>query len=184
MPPAEARRCAAGCGWTPVGASGSTPAGRPMASVRGPASAEIASQKAMGFRGMHRRPGRLPCGAATLAALLGLVVSSPGAIAQTSPVLVWSSLDSGGATFAEMGGWRVSATVGQVGAGALTSGSLTLAGGFWGGGNVCGDGIVTGWEQCDDANLIDTDTCSSACTLGKCGDSVVQDPEACDDGNH
>ncbi len=31
---------------------------------------------------------------------------------------------------------------------------------------LCGDGIVSGGEQCDDGNLVDDDDCSNACTLG------------------
>ncbi|MBK7077457.1 MAG: DUF4215 domain-containing protein [Myxococcales bacterium] len=52
----------------------------------------------------------------------------------------------------------------------------------------CGDGFVDagapgGAEQCDDANAVDTDACTNACTLARCGDGVVGPGEACDDAN-
>ncbi len=52
----------------------------------------------------------------------------------------------------------------------------------------CGDGFVDtaapgGPEQCDDANSVDGDGCTNACTLPRCGDGVVQSGEACDDAN-
>ncbi len=48
----------------------------------------------------------------------------------------------------------------------------------------CGDGIVAGLEECDDANGSDTDDCTSACKLARCGDGIVQDgKDQCDDGN-
>jgi cysteine-rich repeat protein len=31
--------------------------------------------------------------------------------------------------------------------------------------HVCGDGVVEAEEQCDDANLVDDDTCHDDCTL-------------------
>ncbi len=51
---------------------------------------------------------------------------------------------------------------------------------------ICGDGTVDAdlGEECDDANMVDTDECTAACTLAICGDSIVQvGVEACDDGN-
>ena len=58
---------------------------------------------------------------------------------------------------------------------------------------VCGDGNKEGAEACDDANAVDGDGCSAACTLepdcttgvcvSKCGDGLKLPPEACDDGN-
>ncbi|HEU4731995.1 MAG TPA: OmpA family protein [Kofleriaceae bacterium] len=49
----------------------------------------------------------------------------------------------------------------------------------------CGDGRVSGAEQCDDGNADDTDGCTSACLIPPpvCGDGIVQAPEQCDDGN-
>jgi cysteine-rich repeat protein len=49
---------------------------------------------------------------------------------------------------------------------------------------VCGDGNVDPGEECDDANLDDTDACTSTCITAVCGDSLVQaGVEQCDDGN-
>ena len=49
---------------------------------------------------------------------------------------------------------------------------------------TCGDGFVrTGVEQCDDANVINTDTCTNLCKTPICGDGFVQGAEECDDGN-
>ena len=48
----------------------------------------------------------------------------------------------------------------------------------------CGDGVVhPEFEECDDGNLVDSDGCTSACTLPRCGDGLQQPGEACDDGN-
>lgn len=44
----------------------------------------------------------------------------------------------------------------------------------------CGDGLLTGAEQCDDGNTDDTDGCTTRCTLPACGDGVVQLTEECD----
>ncbi len=64
---------------------------------------------------------------------------------------------------------------------------------------VCGDGMITGNETCDDGNTVSGDGCSASCqeevgfhciTAGApcvktayCGDGIVQSPEVCDDGN-
>ena len=50
---------------------------------------------------------------------------------------------------------------------------------------VCGDGVVSGDEVCDDGNTKNGDYCSADCRLvtGKCGDGTRQESEACDDGN-
>jgi fibro-slime domain-containing protein len=50
---------------------------------------------------------------------------------------------------------------------------------------VCGDGIVSLGEGCDDGeNDGGYGECEPACKLGpRCGDGIVQDGEACDDGN-
>ena len=50
---------------------------------------------------------------------------------------------------------------------------------------VCGDGRITGMEQCDDgtANADVADTCRADCTLPSCGDGIVDAGEICDDGN-
>ena len=51
--------------------------------------------------------------------------------------------------------------------------------------SFCGDGVVNiGNEECDDGNLIDSDSCRNDCTRSLCGDGIVQEGlEACDDGN-
>jgi cysteine-rich repeat protein len=52
--------------------------------------------------------------------------------------------------------------------------------------NVCGDGIVTGDEECDDGNNWDGDGCSANCKKQGalfCGDGIVSGDEECDDGN-
>jgi cysteine-rich repeat protein len=45
----------------------------------------------------------------------------------------------------------------------------------------CGDGLVTGTEECDDSNSSDDDECLSNCMLA-CGDGVVNAIELCDTG--
>jgi cysteine-rich repeat protein len=45
----------------------------------------------------------------------------------------------------------------------------------------CGDGLVTGTEECDDSNSSDDDECLSNCMLA-CGDGVVNAVELCDIG--
>ena len=47
----------------------------------------------------------------------------------------------------------------------------------------CGDGEVTGNEQCDDGNTIDGDGCSHQCREERCGDQTQDVGEECDDGN-
>jgi len=47
--------------------------------------------------------------------------------------LTWSTVDGGGATWSEGGGYALGGTVGQPDAGVLSGGGYTLAGGFWGG---------------------------------------------------
>lgn len=49
----------------------------------------------------------------------------------------------------------------------------------------CGNGVVEGDEECDDANTIDSDECSNSCNFAACGDGIVQEwnGETCDDGN-
>jgi len=69
-----------------------------------------------------------------------------------------------------------------------------------GGPEVCGNGILTSSEACDDGNTDDGDGCSADClevlpgmvcsppgtlcrSLARCGDGFVAGPELCDDGN-
>ncbi len=46
--------------------------------------------------------------------------------------------------------------------------------------HVCGDGISTSPEGCDDGNNFDGDGCSSACTVEFCGDGIANNGEDCD----
>jgi fibro-slime domain-containing protein len=50
---------------------------------------------------------------------------------------------------------------------------------------ICGDGIVTLGEECDDGvNDGGYEECAPGCVLGpRCGDGVIQEGEDCDDGN-
>jgi cysteine-rich repeat protein len=49
---------------------------------------------------------------------------------------------------------------------------------------VCGDGVVNGAEQCDDANQDNTDACIMTCASASCGDGFIQaGVEECDDAN-
>jgi hypothetical protein len=50
--------------------------------------------------------------------------------------LTWSTIDGGGYTWSEGGGYSLGGTIGQPDAGALSGGGYTLAGGFWGGGLI------------------------------------------------
>jgi len=51
------------------------------------------------------------------------------------------------------------------------------------GNSVCGDGMVTGSEECDDGNSNANDLCVD-CVIAKCGDGhVATGIEDCDDGN-
>ncbi len=48
----------------------------------------------------------------------------------------------------------------------------------------CGDGLIDDGEQCDDANMVETDACLSDCVEATCGDGIVHEGvEGCDDGN-
>ncbi|HEY0194882.1 MAG TPA: Ig-like domain-containing protein, partial [Kofleriaceae bacterium] len=50
---------------------------------------------------------------------------------------------------------------------------------------VCGDGMATPNEECDDGNTTDGDGCGQSCQVERCGDGVLQlaRGEECDDGN-
>ena len=62
----------------------------------------------------------------------------------------------------------------------------------------CGDGLVTGVEQCDDGNSYNNDGCSAVCAIesgytcfsqpsicrSACGDGIQANNEKCDDGNN
>lgn len=67
-----------------------------------------------------------------LIALLALL--APIAFAQTGGGynLTWNTVDGGGYTWSEGGGYSLGGTVGQPDAGVLQDGGYTLTGGFWG----------------------------------------------------
>ncbi|MDH3684952.1 MAG: DUF4215 domain-containing protein, partial [Myxococcales bacterium] len=49
---------------------------------------------------------------------------------------------------------------------------------------ICGDGTVTGTEQCDDGNTTNGDGCDDQCVFESvCGDGALEGIEQCDDGN-
>jgi MYXO-CTERM domain-containing protein len=51
---------------------------------------------------------------------------------------------------------------------------------------VCGDGQITGGEECDDGDLnsdTEPDACRTDCMEALCGDGTVDSGEECDDGN-
>jgi cysteine-rich repeat protein len=49
---------------------------------------------------------------------------------------------------------------------------------------LCGDGIKQPTEECDDGNVIATDSCTNLCKKARCGDAVIwSGVEKCDDGN-
>ncbi len=49
---------------------------------------------------------------------------------------------------------------------------------------ICGDGIISPGEGCDDCNVSNGDGCDQNCQLESCGNGVTEDPfEMCDDGN-
>ena len=68
--------------------------------------------------------------------LLALLVLIPVVtLAQTGGGydLTWNTIDGGGYTFSEGGGYSLGGTIGQPDAKVLSGGGYTLAGGFWGG---------------------------------------------------
>ena len=73
----------------------------------------------------------------TLAVILLLWVSV--ALAQGGYDLSWWTVDGGGYTFSEGGGYSLGGTIGQPDAGVLSGGGYTLSGGFWGGGAVAAE---------------------------------------------
>ena len=90
---------------------------------------------------------RLALGAFLLAGLAllsaGVFAQSGGGTAGTSPAatgadtgygLTWWTVDGGGYTWSEGGGYALGGTIGQPDAGAHSGGPYTLGGGFWAGG--------------------------------------------------
>jgi hypothetical protein len=67
-----------------------------------------------------------------------LLLAAVPVLAQSGGVydLTWSTIDGGGWTFSEGGGYSVGGTAGQPDAGLLIGDNYTLAGGFWPGGAV------------------------------------------------
>lgn len=47
---------------------------------------------------------------------------------------------------------------------------------------ICGDGVLSPGEPCDDGNRFDGDGCDSNCTLPACGNRIVDSGEECDAG--
>ena len=48
---------------------------------------------------------------------------------------------------------------------------------------VCGDGFVSGDEECDDGYVgpgAEGDGCDSNCTRTRCGNGIISDPESCE----
>jgi cysteine-rich repeat protein len=48
---------------------------------------------------------------------------------------------------------------------------------------TCGNGTPEAFEQCDDGNQVDGDSCSPACAITLCGNGFLEGAEQCDDGN-
>ncbi len=49
--------------------------------------------------------------------------------------------------------------------------------------DTCGNGTLEAFEQCDDGNAVDGDSCSPACAATPCGNGALEAGEGCDDGN-
>lgn len=47
---------------------------------------------------------------------------------------------------------------------------------------TCGDGVTSGFEQCDDGNVAVADGCDASCVAEVCGNAVAQAGEECDEG--
>ena len=73
-----------------------------------------------------------------LLALVAFLLLSSVARAQSGGGydLTWSTIDAGGYTWSEGGGYSLGGTIGQPDAGAISGEGYTLAGGFWGGGLI------------------------------------------------
>lgn len=48
---------------------------------------------------------------------------------------------------------------------------------------TCGNGTLDPFEECDDGNVLDGDSCSGSCISSPCGNSLPDGAEQCDDGN-
>ncbi len=71
-----------------------------------------------------------------LIVLLSLLASVALAQSGGGYDLTWNTVDGGGYTWSEGGGYALGGTIGQPDAGTLSGGGYTLTGGFWGGGVV------------------------------------------------
>jgi len=51
--------------------------------------------------------------------------------------------------------------------------------------SICGDDTISGTEECEDGNIVDSDDCTNTCTSAKCGDGIAwtlgAGLETCDD---
>jgi cysteine-rich repeat protein len=66
---------------------------------------------------------------------------------------------------------------------ARDSGNTNAADGCTSACTICGNGIVTQPESCDDGNLVNGDGCDANCVApGVCGNAVIDGDEECDDG--
>jgi len=104
--------------------------------------------------------------------------------------------DDGGVANREVGGAPGERNVGGAGGDADLAGAAGEVGSS--AASICGDGIVTKDEACDDGGIVPGDGCSrncrleigfgchgepSVCEATACGDGKVQGAETCDDGN-
>ncbi len=49
--------------------------------------------------------------------------------------------------------------------------------------DTCGNGALDPFEECDDGNTLDGDSCSGGCAATPCGNGIPDGTEGCDDGN-
>ena len=113
-----------------------------------------------------------------------------------------STTTTGGTSSSSSGsGGETGGTGGTGGSGGMngTGGMAGMAGmgGAGGAADVCGDGVISGAEACDDSNTAANDGCDAACAIETgfnctgtpsvctpiCGDGMVRGAEGCDDGN-
>ena len=71
-----------------------------------------------------------------LALIAFLLLSSVAFVQSGGYDLAWNTIDGGGYTWSEGGGYSLGGTIGQPDAGAISGEGYTLAGGFWGGGLI------------------------------------------------